>query len=244
MTIDAFPYEFLSRPAIVPRGNVTTYVTDVLREAIVTLELNPGEAIDKIAICKRLEVSRFPVSEALARLQAEGLVDILPQRSTSVSLIRISEVSEYMLIRKALESEAVRALVGNHTDAVIAALHDSIARQRQAGKIGDRTAFHRHDCEFHEHLFAAMQFGRIKAIIESARANVDRARQLINSPRRLAITISEHEAILSAIESGNADHAAAAMRAHIDAVMSELMAFAKTNPEHFADGDVHFSAST
>ena len=79
-------YHFLTPLATPTRGNVTVFVTDMLRQAIVTLQLKPGEVIDKNALCDRLGVSRFPVSEALARLQAEGLVDILPQRGTTVSL--------------------------------------------------------------------------------------------------------------------------------------------------------------
>ena len=111
MKMEAGPYHFLTAPATPTRGNVTVYVTDALRQAIVTLDLRPGEVIDKGAICERLGVSRFPVSEALARLQAEGLVDILPQRGSTVSLVRIADVLEYMLIRKALEAEAVRVVI-------------------------------------------------------------------------------------------------------------------------------------
>ena len=113
MTITESPYHFLRQPAAPTRGNVTVHVTDILRSAIVTLDLKPGEIIDKGAICERLGVSRFPVSEALARLQAEGLVDILPQRASTVSLIRIADVLEYMLIRKALEAESVRVVTNN-----------------------------------------------------------------------------------------------------------------------------------
>src|ERR1041384_6327568 len=107
MNTEARPYQFLAVPATPTRGNVTVFVTDVLRQAGGTLQLQPGEVIDKGAICDRLGVSRFPVSEALARLQAEGLVDIQPQRGSTVSLVRVPDVAEYMLIRRALECEVV-----------------------------------------------------------------------------------------------------------------------------------------
>jgi DNA-binding GntR family transcriptional regulator len=119
MKIESTPYHFLTGPATPTRGNVTVFVTDTLRQAIVTLALKPGEVLDKGAICDRLGVSRFPVSEALARLQAEGLVDILPQRGSIVSLVKITDVLEYMLIRKALEAEAVRVVTDNHSDELV-----------------------------------------------------------------------------------------------------------------------------
>ncbi|MDR3473656.1 MAG: GntR family transcriptional regulator [Devosia sp.] len=233
------PYEFLSAPITVPRGNVTASVTEQLRRAIVTLQLEPGEVLDKGAICDRLEVSRFPVSEALARLQAEGLVDIAPQRGTTVSLVRLSDVTEYMLMRKALECEAVRVLIGNHTADLIGQLAENLAAQHALAAADDREAFHARDLEFHDMLFASMRFAKIKAVIEAARANLDRARRLIITPRRLNYSDREHQAIFEAIVAGDSVGAVAAMRAHIDSVMVELFAFARERPEIFADGGAH-----
>lgn len=243
MPTSANPYQFLKPAAATPRGNVTNQVTQELRDAIVRLDMPPGEVIDKTAICARMGISRFPVSDALGRLQAEGLVDIQPQRGTTVSLIRVADVSEYMLIRKAIEAEAVRALMLNKTPDLHQHLDDCLDAQRTAAAENNREKFHQYDCEFHELLFAALQFGKIKSIINSARANVDRARRLINSPRRLALTVSEHEVIYNAIIADQPDKAAAAMRAHIEAVMTELLAFAAREPQHFADGD-HYANNT
>lgn len=236
MTDSQSPYNFLVLPASSARGNVTLNVTNVLREAIVSLDLRPGEMLDKGAICQQLGVSRFPVSEAFARLQGEGLVDILPQRGSVVSRVRIADVAEFMLIRKALESEAVRAIVGQHVPELVEQLRENLMDQREAGARDDGELFHQYDLEVHELLFGAMRYSKVKAIIDSARANLDRARRLILTPRRLALTIAEHEVIVQAIMQQNADAAAAAMRTHLDNVMVELLAFAQQRPELFADG--------
>jgi len=237
MTAAEIPYKFLVNAATPQRGSVTASVTEQLRNAIISLDLKPGEILDKGAICERLGVSRFPVSEALARLQAEGLVEIMPQRGSMVSRVRIGDVVEYMLIRKALESEAVRALVSRHTPEVVKELEANLVEQTKAAKKGDRELFHAYDVEFHEILFEALRFPRIKAVIDSARANLDRARLLILDPRRLSMTHAEHKAIADAIASGDGDRAAAAMRSHIDKVTGELLAFAKQSPELFADSE-------
>ena len=237
MKTDASPYHFLLRPATPARGNVTVHVTDALRHAIVTLQLKPGEIIDKGAICEQLGVSRFPVSEALARLQGEGLVDILPQRGSTVSLVRIADVLEYMLIRKALEAEAVRVVTGKHSTELIETLGRNLTYQRAAAEIDDQQGFHERDLEFHDIIFGDMSFTKVKGVIENTRANLDRARRLILTPRRLEVTMSEHQQIFDGIAAGDAPRAAAAMRAHIDSVMAELIAFARDNTKLFADGD-------
>jgi len=217
---------------------VTVFVTDVLRQAIVTLDLQPGEIIDKGAICERLGVSRFPVSEALARLQTEGLVDILPQRGSTVSLVRIADVLEYMLIRKALEAEAVRVVTSNPSPEIVETLQRNMSYQRAAAEIDDQLGFHERDIEFHDIIFGDMRFSKLKGVIENTRANLDRARRLILTPRRLEVTIAEHQAIMDGIVAGDAQRAAQAMRAHIDSVMAELIAFAADHSELFADGQL------
>ncbi len=177
MAATEIPYKFLVSAAPPERGNVTASVTEQLRRAIVTLELKPGEILDKGLICERLGVSRFPVSEALARLQAEGLVEIMPQRGSLVSRIRIGDVVEYMLIRKALESEAIRVLMARQPAGVVEKLAHNLAVQAKAAQRNDREMFHhRCDLEFHEILFETMRFDRIHAILDNARANLDRAR--------------------------------------------------------------------
>jgi len=237
MTSQASPYDFLDRPETLARGSVTQDVTSSLRQAIVTLALPPGATIDKGAICKRLSVSRFPVSEALSRLASEGLVDILPQRGSTVSLVRIADVREYMLIRKALESEALRVLIGARRPELIELLHANMAAQREAASRDDAEMFHQIDVDFHDIIFRSMKFTRIKGIIDSARANLDRARRLIITPRRLALTIAEHQAIFDGILAADEKQAIRSIRAHIDAVMVELFAFARQYPELFADGE-------
>lgn len=237
MTTADVPYKFLSTAESPPRGSVTQTVTDQLRRAIVSLEIEPGAVLDKGAICERLSVSRFPVSEALARLAAEGLVEILPQRGSRVTKVRLADVVENMLIRRALESEAVRALVAMRPDGIGERLDANLNAQLKAAKAGDRDTFHRYDLEFHEILFTGLSFLRIKAVIDSARANLDRARRLILDPRRLTKSFDEHQVIVEAIAAADPPRAAAAMRAHIDNVMAELLAFARQHPELFADGE-------
>mgnify|MGYP000542195349 CR=1 FL=1 len=72
MPVAAVTYDFLS-PGRVAAGGATARVHAALREAIVQLDLKPGEFLDQQAIAARMGVSRFPVGEAMNRLAAEGL---------------------------------------------------------------------------------------------------------------------------------------------------------------------------
>jgi DNA-binding GntR family transcriptional regulator len=228
-------YDFLENIRAEKRGGATARVVDVLRNAIVMHAFEPGAPLDKARLCEKLGVSRFPVSEALARLKAEGLVDIQPQRGTTVSRIRLSDVRENMFLRKALEVEAVKSIACTIDDAVIARLSDNLAAQKQVATDGDKQDFHGLDLAFHDTLLSALGFPRVKAAAESARLALDRVRLLLSSPLRNAQTIEEHGRIVEALGQRDSARAALAMGDHLDAVMKELMSFARREPELFTD---------
>jgi len=228
-------YDFLQNIRAEKRGGATARVVEILRNAIVMHAFEPGAPLDKARLCERLGVSRFPVSEALARLKAEGLVDIQPQRGTTVSLIRLSDVRENMFLRKALEVEAVKSLAGTIDDVIVARLHDNLAAHKQVAAGDDKQNFHGIDLAFHDTLLSALGFPRVKAAAESARLALDRVRLLLSSPLRNARTIEEHGRIVEALEQRDSARAALAMGDHLDAVMKELMSFARREPELFTD---------
>jgi DNA-binding GntR family transcriptional regulator len=226
-------YAFLPAFERGPRGDTTERIEKILRAAIVRLDFKPGEFIDKGLVCCRLGVSRFPVSEALTRLAAEGLVEILPQRGTRAARIRLEEVKEAMLIRRALEAVVAEAAAARLPAQALEELRNNVRQQEAAVQSGDRPHFHALDLAFHEILVESLGLFRIGAVIEASRANVDRVRRLLSSPRRHALTLAEHRVLLDAIETRDAGVARRAMETHLDAVMDELERFSAKHPEVF-----------
>jgi GntR family transcriptional regulator, rspAB operon transcriptional repressor len=228
-------YEFLGLGQSMPKGGATGRVYVALREAIVQLDLKPGEFLDKQAIAVRLGVSRFPVGEALNRLAAEGLVDIIPQSGSRVARIKISDARETMFLRRALETETVRVIARNIPPGLVEHLNTNLRYQQAAIEAQDVKGFHDFDLAFHAALQDHLGFGRVRAAVETARLALDRIRRLLNTRRRLGLTLAEHKAIVAALTEQNSEAAAQAMHHHLDAVMAELESFARATPELFAD---------
>jgi DNA-binding GntR family transcriptional regulator len=223
------------------KAGATARVHAALREAIVSLEFRPGEALDKQAIAARLGVSRFPVGEAMNRLAAEGLVDIVPQSASRVALIRISDARENMFLRRAIEVEAVRSLTASRPPGLIDALRQNLRYQKAAIASGDRNGFHSFDLGFHAILLDTLGFERVRHAADTARLGLERVRRMLNSRRRQEDSLAEHVRIVDAFQAGDAHAAARAMELHLGSVMTELEAFAGQRPELFADltaGDV------
>jgi DNA-binding GntR family transcriptional regulator len=227
-------YAFLPPLARQGRGGTVQRVQDVVRDAIVRLELPPGTAIDKAALCARLGVSRFPVSEALGRLAAEGFVEVLPQRGTRVARIDLADCRQAMFIRRALEAEAMRAIVPRADAVLLAALDKNLREQEVALGSDHGGRFHQLDLELHELLLGFLGYERVKNAVEAARASLDRARLFMCTPTRQLSTFAEHQAILAAMKRRDPAAAVTAMESHLDAVMDELVDFAGRNPDAVA----------
>jgi len=229
------PYAFLHPLSRRGRGGTMQRVQDAIREAIVALAFTPGEFIHKEAICKRLGVSRFPVSEALGRLADEGFVEVLPQRGTRVSRIDISACRQAMFIRRALEGEAIWTVAQRAGDRLVARLEQNLAEQRQAMERADGLLFAQLDIVFHDILLSELGHERVKATVEAARGSLDRTRLfLLRTPVRQNQSYLEHVTIVDAVKARNADVARQAMVQHLDRVLVELERRAAENPESFA----------
>ena len=235
MPATAVTYDFLSPGRGPAPGGATARVHAALREAIVQLDLRPGEILDKQAIAARMGVSRFPVGEAMNRLAAEGLVDIIPQSGSRVAVIKISDARENMFVRRALEVETVRTVARTAPASLIDQLRSNLRYQRAAIEAQDLKGFHGFDLAFHAALQDALGYERVRSATETARLGLDRVRQLLNTRRRLELTLAEHEAVVTAIEARDGEAAASAMHRHLDAVLAELESFARERAELFAD---------
>jgi DNA-binding GntR family transcriptional regulator len=187
-----------------------------MRRRIRELALPPGAPLRKEELALELGVSRAPVSEAIARLAEEGLVEVFPQHGSFVAPIRAADVRESLFIRAALESEAMRRLATNADAALMARLDENLAFQAEALAEQDLARFYDLDEALHGLLFAAVESPRATRILDAARAPLDRVRRLaLPEPGRPEATFAEHLRLVEAVRSGDPEFAAAAMRVHL-----------------------------
>ena len=215
-------------------GTLANRVYLSLREAIVGLRYAPGEVLRKAEVCEALGVSRSPVSDAITRLAADGLVDVHPQAGTYVSRISMAEIREGAFIREALELAAIEHVARCVTDEQIGLLKRNLRIQRVMLDDSDQAGFYEHDAQMHELLLSFTGYRRLGRISESVRAQLDRARQLLlPAPGRLSETYREHEAIVRALEARDAERARQALRHHLGQLVTMLTTLATREPALF-----------
>lgn len=215
-------------------GSLAQKTYQSLREAILTLEYRPGEALRKAEICAALAVSRSPVSEAVARLAAEGLVDVIPQAGTFVARFSMAEIREGAFLRESIELAAIEALAPVITEPQLVELRRNLRVQEALVADGDYQGFYKVDGEMHGLILAFTGFRRLAQVAETAWVHVNRARRLIlPMPGRVVATLAEHREIVEALEARDADRARAALRAHLRQLMTSLAPLERNRPDLF-----------
>lgn len=216
------------------QGSLGQRVYQCLRTAILALTYRPGEILRKPEICAALGVSRSPVSDAVARLAAEGLVEVVPQAGTFVARFSMEEIREGAFIREAIEVAAAERVAETVTDAQLVLLRRNLVVQAALLADGDISGFYKTDAEMHELILGFTGFRRLAQVSDTAWLNVNRARRLILPvPGRVAQTLDEHRAILSALEAREPAAARAAVQGHLRQLLHYLEPLERERPELF-----------
>lgn len=175
-------------------------------------------------------VSRTPVREALLRLQAEGLVRLLPKRGALVLPVTPAEVADVLETRRLVEGHAVRRAVTSARPALVTELRDLLGVMRSAMRARDARAYVEADREFHERIVAATGNAILIALYRSLRdrqlrmgvTNLLDPSHATVDVARMRSTLVEHEAILGAIEARTIRAAESAVSAHLDRAEQHL----------------------
>lgn len=200
-------------------------VYDYLRRHIRELDFPPGAPLRKNEIALECGVSRAPVSEAIAMLAAEGLVDVFPQNGSFVSPIRPQDIRESMFIRMALETETVKRVTTEAGQELLDSLEDNVRAQEVALQADtlDLVRYDDLDEAFHALIIDAVHSARVQNLLDATRVLLDRPRFLaLPEDHRPENSFREHRRIADAIATGDPDLAAAAMRVHLTRVSEAI----------------------
>ncbi|RFB79407.1 GntR family transcriptional regulator [Methylovirgula sp. 4M-Z18] len=217
------------------RASKADQVYDEIKEAILSGTFEPGMAIDKVELCSRLGMSRFPVTTAINRLAYERLVVIEPQHGSFVAKISADDVRELLLIRRALEAEIAGEAARRLTHEALEKLERNLRYQVAAVEAQDYSGFYALDVEFHRIIIGGLNLLHSSEILEGLRSHLERVRRLLLPlPGRMPVTYAEHRAIVDALNAGDADKAMAAMRDHLSQTAVMFESYVKQRPSLFS----------
>ncbi|MEJ8814083.1 GntR family transcriptional regulator [Variovorax ureilyticus] len=208
-------------------------VLEKLRDAILSLELEPGTVLARQELAEHFGVSQTPVREALLRLSEEGLVDVFPQHATLVSRIDLAAARQAHFLRRSIELEIVHQLAEDAPPGLVEDLEAQIARQAALAAAQQYGDFVEADRRFHQLMYEAAGVAGLWDMVARMSGHVDRLRRLhLPTAGKTEAILRDHRAIAQAIKRGDAPGAQKALRKHLSGTLSAVAEICARYPDY------------
>ncbi|MGA0986322.1 MAG: GntR family transcriptional regulator, partial [Candidatus Nanopelagicales bacterium] len=204
------------------RFNLSDDVFFIIRKKIMTREIRPGDRMNIDSLSRDLNVSQTPIREALARLEATGLVIKEPLKGFRASqLLNQKAAQDLFTFRSVLEPYAAKIAAEYSTKEQIEQMYREIDFAKEIQNLSGIEAFEKlaeHDETIHTQIFEAAGNVLLAKAYKASHCflHLYRLHFIRDVPVDFEETMTEHTAIISALEMGDSHEAFSAMTQHID----------------------------
>jgi len=196
-------------------------------------DLKPGQFVSQRELATMTGVPLAPVREALLRLELEGVVQIAPQRGIQIVEVSLRFIRDTYQLRMMIEKEAAAKFAGNASEAMISQLREVhrsvIARVDEEGPSDDLLKDAQGiDDSLHDTIVSSLG----NELVDWLYAMNNQRIQLIRlahghltliTPGTFRQVMTEHMAIIEALESHDPDAAASAIEKHLTAALHRAL---------------------
>ncbi|TDD67420.1 GntR family transcriptional regulator [Jiangella aurantiaca] len=201
----------------VPSLSRREHVAEILREAITSGRLKPGDRLVELDLAAELGTSRAPIREALRQLEQEGLVASYPYRGSEVLGVSQDEVEQVLVpIRITLERFAFDKALDKLTDDDLAELQRLVDDMLVAASAGEAERLADLDIRFHELVITRSEQRHCLQMWKTIQPRV-RAYFRRDAPAHAdtADVARQHQELLDVIRGGDRDAVLDAVERHI-----------------------------
>ncbi|MBN8869012.1 MAG: GntR family transcriptional regulator [Solirubrobacterales bacterium] len=197
-------------------SSLTARVRESIRQAIIDGSLEPGSLHSVKSLADIFKVSRTPVREALIDLAGADMVEFERNRGVRILETSVHDLEEILVLRILLEVPATHRAAQRIDAAGLEELRQEMDAMVEASEEGDEPTLMQHDRRFHELINTASGNTRLTEYVDSLRDLIlTRGVSTVDNTRSLSEIVDEHEVIVAALASGDADAAASAMKRHL-----------------------------
>jgi DNA-binding GntR family transcriptional regulator len=194
----------------------------VLREAIISMTLKPGQPLIERQIAQSLGISTTPVRFAIQQLAHEGLVTITLNRSATVSRLTPDDFREIYEMREVLEPVALRKAAALMGIGLVQEMEGILAESAAAIAVSDFGRLAESNRAFNDCFVGGCGNGRLRVTLENLHTQTQRIGAVAWKYRRTApLDHEQHLRILDAVRREDWDEADTAVREHLSSAYHE-----------------------
>lgn len=215
------------------KGTGARFAYEVIRDEILEMRLEPGQPLDETSLATRFTMSRSPVREALIRLAGEGLVVILPNRSTIVAPLDVMSFPKYVEALDIAQRVNTRLAAELRTEEDLKAIAKRQKDFEAAVRSGKHLAMSETNKQFHMAIAAA---GRNPYLASFYERLLDQGRRMlhlhfdfIERTHEGYLLTDEHGEMLEAIRARDVERADRLAHAHTRQFRDNFIGFLKEN---------------
>jgi DNA-binding GntR family transcriptional regulator len=197
-------------------------VTQILRAAIITGEMAPGEVYSAPALGTRFGVSATPVREAMVDLSREGLVETVPNKGFRVTAVSDADLDDIAALRMLIEPPTVLEVTPRIPADAIGELRELAQAIVDNAAVGDLVTYTEADRRFHLAILEYSRNPRLVSLVSDLRSHT-RLYGLAAMADRGTLTASaaEHLELVGLIAARDGRAAGSLMQRHIGRVRAE-----------------------
>lgn len=199
-------------------------VFEVLREAIMSGQLPPGERLMEVQLAEEMGVSRTPVREAIRRLELDGFVVMVPRKGAYVAGMSVKDVISVFEIRTSLERLAASLAAERMSETELEDLERLLVELSETWEEGDVEHWAELDSRFHEQIYRATKNERLVQMMNNIFEQINRYRMICLAQIEVRQnSLEEHKKLLEAIAERNPAKAKVAASEHIENTQNSLL---------------------
>ena len=202
------------------RATLTDQALRKIRDAIRSGKLKPGEHLVEMQLADEMQISRFPIREALRYLEKEGLVVTKPFKGTHVAQFTEKDMEELYSLRSSLEELAVRILIENLDEKKIKKLETIIQSMQQTSQTGNLDQMISEDLRFHQTICELSGHRKLLGVWQTLESQLQ---VFLNIEKDFFETayqyVATHDPIMEAIKKRNVETAEKAILEHLGLAM-------------------------
>lgn len=216
-----------------PRETGRDYALRNIKENIVNLELAPGSQISENELAAEMGLSRTPVREALIELSRVRIIEIHPQKKSTVPLIDYELVEESRFMRSLLECAVVELDCEMAQPVDLERLSANVRLQNFYLDNYYTNELMTLDNQFHGILFEIAKKSQIFALMQNISIHFDRVRSMALSTVKNTKIVQDHEDILQAIGRKDPRAARELMEIHLSRYKIDAADIRAAYPQYF-----------
>ncbi|HEY1700166.1 MAG TPA: GntR family transcriptional regulator [Trebonia sp.] len=199
-----------------PSASVREQAASSIRAAIMSGELAPGQRLVEREVCASLNISRNTLRESYRQLEAEGFLEIRPNKGPVVASMTDDQARQIYEAREAIECFAIRLFTERASDSAVDALQETAAGLVEAVENGDVEAVDTWKTRFYEEIFAGAENEYLLEQVRVLYSRLARLRvQSLSYRGRVEQSAAEIREVTVAITDRRGEDAATMWRDHI-----------------------------